>query len=64
MNWVRLVSLMTVLAFIGAITGCQEGLNGQVNSGLKKKITYSSYSPSGLHVPQYTSNRSTDDDQK
>ena len=64
MKLVRLVLLMAVLAFVVAISGCQEGLNDQANSCLKKKIIYVGYSPSGLHIPQYTYYRSTDCDQK
>jgi len=64
MKWARLVLLMAVLAFVGAITGCQKELNDQANSCLKKKITYDGYSASGLRVPKYTYYRSTDCDQK
>jgi len=64
MKWVRLVLLIAVLAFVVAIVGCQEGLNGQANSCLKKKITYGGYSPSGVPVPKYTYYRSTDCDQE
>ena len=64
MRWVRLVLLMVVLAFVGAIAGCQEGLNDQANSCLKKKITYEYCLSSGIHVPKYTYYRSIDCDQK
>ena len=64
MKLVRLVLLMAVLTFVGAIAGCQEGLNNQANSCLKKKITYDGYSASGFRVPKYTYYRSTDCDQK
>ena len=64
MKLVRLVLLMAVLAFVVAISGCQEGQKNQANSCLKKKITYEYCLSSGIHVPQYTYYRSTDCDQE
>ena len=64
MKLVKLVLLTAVLAFVVAISGCQERLNDQANSCLKKKRTYGGYSPSGIQLPKYTYYRSTDCDQK